>query len=115
MTAKIIDPVIYQALASMVGEDYIGEMVEAFLDEGAQFLKQLSKALDTHDTELFRRAAHSIKSNATTFGALALSELAEELEAIAREDKLKNADVKLEPLSRAFTDASQALKKLKND
>lgn len=115
MTVEIINPEIYQALAEMVGEDFIGEMVEAFLEESTDFVENLAKGLETKDVDLFRHAAHSIKSNAATFGALTLSELAKELEIMARENNLENANEKLEPLSLAFADASQALKKLIND
>lgn len=115
MADKIIDLGVYQTLVEMVGEDFIGEMLEAFLTEGAQFLTDLSQALDGQDAELFRRSAHSLKSNAATFGALNLSDMAKELEMLARDNQLDNVDGKLEPLSRAFTDASQALKDLEND
>ena len=115
MTDKIIDQGIYQALVEMVGEDFIGEMTAAFLDEGARFLKDISHALESQDADLFRRSAHSIKSNAATFGALTLSELAKELEMMARESQFENADAKLESLFSAFTNASQALKELQND
>lgn len=114
MTDKIIDRDVYQALVDSVGEDFVGELVEAFLDEGAQFLIDLSRALDVQDVNLFRRAAHSLKSNAATFGALTLSELAKELEMMARENRLANAGEKLAPLSVAFKDAGQALKGLQN-
>ena len=114
MTDKIIDQGIYQALVEMVGEDFIGEMVDAFLEEDAQFLADLSRALDFQDVDLFRRSAHSIKSNAATFGAMNLSELAKELEMMAREGQLENAAEKLEPLSIAFAEVSQVLRDLKN-
>lgn len=114
MTGKVIDQGIYQTLIEMVGEDFIGEMVAAFLDEGEQFLTDLSRALDKQDVDLFRRSAHSLKSNAATFGAMTLSDMAKELEMMAREDQLAKVDGKLAPLSHAFAEASQMLKDLQN-
>jgi histidine phosphotransfer protein HptB len=114
MTDKIVDQGVYQSLVEMVGEDFIGEMVEAFLDEGAQFLNDLSGALEAEDVDTFRRAAHSLKSNAATFGALALSEMAKELEMMARENQLGSVDGKLASLSLAFKEASRVLKELQN-
>ena len=43
-------------------------------------LAELRRALAAGEAEPFRRAAHSLKSNANTFGALALGALARELE-----------------------------------
>ena len=43
-------------------------------------LAELKRALAADQAEPFRRAAHSLKSNANTFGALALGALARELE-----------------------------------
>jgi HPt (histidine-containing phosphotransfer) domain-containing protein len=51
--------------------------------------------------ESFRRNAHSLKSNANTFGAVELSVIARELEMMAKE---KNLDIgnRLEMLKEAF-------------
>ena len=114
MTAEIIDSGIYQALVELVGEDFIDEMVDAFLTEGAQFLADLSHALDAQDVDLLRRSAHSLKSNAATFGAHTLSELAKEVEIMARENQLAKMTGKFKPLSIAFEQASQTLKDLQN-
>ena len=43
-------------------------------------LAELRSARAAGDAERFRRAAHSLKSNSNTFGALALGALARELE-----------------------------------
>ncbi len=43
-------------------------------------LAELRAALAAGSAERFRRAAHSLKSNANTFGALRLGEMARELE-----------------------------------
>ena len=114
MTDTVIDLDVYQALAEIVGEDFIGEMVDAFLDEGAQFLDDFNKSFADGDTDLFRRAAHSMKSNAATFGATKLSELSEELEEMARQGQLDGVAEKLDPISAAFSNAGQVLKELKN-
>jgi HPt (histidine-containing phosphotransfer) domain-containing protein len=43
-------------------------------------LDDLRNALATQDADKFRRAAHSLKSNCNTFGALAMGAMARELE-----------------------------------
>jgi len=113
MTDTVIDLNVYHALIEVVGEDFMGEMVDAFLEEGAQLVTDLGKGLANHDIDLFRRAAHSMKSNAATFGATKLSDLSEELEEMARQGQLEGGAEKLEPISAAFSNAGHALKELK--
>ena len=115
MTDKVIDPTIYQALVEAVGDDFVAEMVDAFLEEGKQLIADLNNAFADQDVDRFRRAAHSLKSAAATFGATTLSALAKELEAIARENQLEVATNKLDPISIAFVSAGEALKDLSND
>ena len=114
MANTVIDQEIYQALTDSVGEDFMGEMVEAFLEEGAQLVADLEKGLADHDTDIFRRAAHSLKSNAATVGAMKLSDLAKKLEEKARQGQLEGTAEKLGAISAAFSNAEQALKELNN-
>lgn len=114
MTGSVIDMNVYQTLLETVGDDFIAEMVEAFLEEGAQFLTNLNDALGGQDLDRFRRAAHSLKSNAATFGAMQLSKMAGELENMARANQLDGANEKLEPVASAFREAEQALKDLQD-
>ena len=114
MSEQVIDLEIYKALAEMVGDDFILEMVDAFLDEGAQFLSDMDSALTVGDLDKFRRAAHSMKSNAATFGVMELSGLAKTLEEMARNGQLDGADLKLVTLKAAFSVAAQALKDVQN-
>ena len=114
MTENVIDLAVYQELSEMVGDDFIDEMVDAFLEEGVQFVADLDRAIADQDVERFRRAAHSLKSNAATFGAMKLSGLAKELEEMARDGQLKGAAEKLKPVSDAFSKAEQGLKELRN-
>jgi HPt (histidine-containing phosphotransfer) domain-containing protein len=114
MTDTVIDLEVYKALAEIVGKDFIDEMVETFLEEGAQFVVDLDKSFADGDIDLFRRAAHSMKSNAATFGAIKLSNISQELENMARQGQLDGVNEKLEPISAVFSNTRQALKELKN-
>ena len=107
---SVIDKKIYHALVETIGADFIGEMVNAFVEEGQEFLATLKNALAASDVERFRRAAHSLKSDAATFGAMDLSNMAKELELMARENDLNHAVGKLDALRRAFQQASHELK-----
>ena len=62
MTHNTIDQTVFQTLVETVGDDFIGEMIDAFLEEGAMFIADMDSALKNQDIDHFRRAAHSLKS-----------------------------------------------------
>ena len=80
MTAPIIDAATFAELQASAGADFVGELVDTFLEEAPVMLAEMKSALAAGQAETFRRAAHSLKSNAHTFGALALGQAARELE-----------------------------------
>ena len=86
MTA--IDRATFEELKQISGPDFINELIDAFLDDAPKMISQMDAALTTGDVESFRRNAHSLKSNANTFGATELGGLAKELEMMARENNL---------------------------
>lgn len=86
---SFIDKATFEELKQLSGADFINELIEAFLDDGPHMIKQMKTALSANDVESFRRNAHSLKSNANTFGATELASLARELELMAREHNLE--------------------------
>ena len=80
MTDPMIDETTFGELLETTGADFVGELVATFLDEAPQMLATLRAAQASASADAFRRAAHSLKSNANTFGALRLGELARALE-----------------------------------
>jgi HPt (histidine-containing phosphotransfer) domain-containing protein len=107
----VIDKATFEELKQMSGEDFINELIDAFLDDGPNMLNNLQTALETGDVEAFRRNAHSLKSNANTFGATELGVQAKELEYMARENNLDVGD-RLEKLNQAFSIAAEELKEM---
>jgi len=112
MSDVAIDQAIFDGLKESVGADYIAELVSAFLEETPALIAQLCSALDARDIETFRRAAHSIKSNAATFGATPLAELAREMEFMARENRLAEIGNRLEVLEEVFGHTARELEEL---
>jgi histidine phosphotransfer protein HptB len=108
----VIDTTTFNELKQMSGEDFINELIDAFLEDGPSMLSNMQIALETQDLESFRRNAHSLKSNANTFGALELGAAAKELEYMARENNLKIGD-RLEKLNRKFSAAAAELKEMR--
>jgi len=108
MNMSAIDKTTFDDLKQMSGADFIGELIEAFLEDAPSMLEAMRTALETQDVESFRRNAHSLKSNANTFGAMELSGLAKELESMARENDLKMGN-RLEVLVEAYEKAAEEL------
>jgi histidine phosphotransfer protein HptB len=109
---SVINKTTFEALKESTGGDFIVDLIDTFLEDAPVQMEQLKQALTTQDTEAFRRAAHTIKSNAATFGADALAAQARELEALARENHL-DAGSQLQALEEAMGLAIQSLKELR--
>lgn len=80
MNDATIDPAAFAELQESAGADFVRELIDTFLEEAPTMLADLRGALAARDADAFRRAAHSLKSNSNTFGALALGALARDLE-----------------------------------
>jgi HPt (histidine-containing phosphotransfer) domain-containing protein len=105
----VIDQATFEELKQMSGEDFINELIDAFLDEAPTMIQNMQSALETRDVESFRRNAHSMKSNANTFGATELGALAKELEFMAKENDLEIGN-RLEVLIEAYGKAAEEMK-----
>jgi HPt (histidine-containing phosphotransfer) domain-containing protein len=104
----------FEELKQMSGADFIGELVDTFLEDGPKLVGELKAALKAGDAEAFRRAAHSLKSNGATFGANQLSQLAKELEMIGKENRLAETGDKIAALDSSLTLAAAELKGLRS-
>jgi HPt (histidine-containing phosphotransfer) domain-containing protein len=80
MSDAAIDAATFRELQEAAGAEFVAELVGTFLDEAPRMTNALAAALAAGDADAFRRTAHSLKSNAATFGALRLAALARELE-----------------------------------
>ena len=87
---QAIDKATFEELKQMSGADFINELIDAFLEDAPNMIQNMQTAAAGGDVESFRRNAHSLKSNAYTFGANELGELAKELETMGKE---KNLDI----------------------
>ncbi len=104
----LINQATFAELKRMSGDELINEVIDAFLDDAPKMIAAMQAALGSHDVESFRRNAHSMKSNADTFGATALAALARELEAMGRAGDL-NVGNRLEMLRTACDAVSEEL------
>jgi HPt (histidine-containing phosphotransfer) domain-containing protein len=107
-----IDKATFEELKQMSGADFINELIDVFLDDVPDMIQQLHTSLAAKDVETFRRNAHSLKSNANTFGATQLAALAKELEFMARDNNLDIGN-RLEVLNEAFVKVADELKRMR--
>jgi histidine phosphotransfer protein HptB len=110
-----IDLPTFEALKESMGADFINELVQAYFDEAPQLLAKLQQALARQDYELFRQAAHSLKSTSNSFGALALGALAKELELMGRAANLQGAPEKVDQLLEDYSAVKMRLEELCHD
>ena len=80
MSTTRIDTGTFAELQANAGADFVAELVATFAEEAPQIVAEMSAALAAGAAERFRRAAHSLKSNSSTFGATRLAELVRTLE-----------------------------------
>jgi HPt (histidine-containing phosphotransfer) domain-containing protein len=108
----VLDLNTFNTLKESTGEDFIVELIDAFFEDAVTQMADMKSALASNDAETFRRAAHSLKSNAATFGATDLTALARELEMMGREKNLAVGN-KLEVLKEAFEQVKSQLSQLR--
>jgi HPt (histidine-containing phosphotransfer) domain-containing protein len=77
--SPLFDQAVFLELSSELGDEDAGEVLEAFLADGARKMGVMASAMQDRST--IKREAHSIKSSAATFGFAELSAQARELEA----------------------------------
>ena len=110
----VIDQSTFDELKQMSGDDFINELIDTFLDDAPAMIAEIKSALEANNADAFRRAAHSMKSNAATFGAMQLAALAKELEMLGKENKLADSGDKLKALEEAYVSVREELEGLKS-
>ena len=106
----VLDPRTLNELRESVGDDaaFFGELIDEFLADAPRQLQAL-RASAAADREAARRAAHSLKGNAQTFGARSLAALCQEAEASAVGGDLDAVLARIEAIDEAWIDVRTAL------
>jgi histidine phosphotransfer protein HptB len=114
MSTPAIDPARYAELQDTAGAEFVAELVDTFFEEAPGMLAELRAARTAADADRFRRAAHSLKSNSQTFGALTLGALARELELTGMSADAARDVTRLDTLEAEYARAAAALKELRH-
>src|SRR5688572_14262725 len=110
----VIDEKTFDELKQMSGAEFINELIDTFLEDSPKLIEEMESALKVNNLDSFRRAAHSLKSNAATFGANELFALAKELEMLGKENKLSETGDRLMVLEEAYESVRKELSELKS-
>ena len=114
MSAPAIDRATFEALKETTGAQFALELVDTFLQEAPAMLDELRRALAAKDADKFRRAAHSLKSNSNTFGALTLGAMARELELGGVSKVIEDGGQPLDALAQEYSRVATALTELRH-
>jgi len=110
MDESLIDQAAFDNLKEMVGDDFIGELLETYFQDAPGLIAEMRRTLGTGDANAFSRAAHSFKSNSASFGAMGLAAQARELEFMGKNGDLNGADEKLDLLQGTYDQVQVTLK-----
>jgi len=91
------------------GWAFVRELIDTFLEEAPEQLATLRKAVEQAEANEARLAAHTLKSNAATFGANSLADVCRELEAAGAGGELDGAGALVERAELEWEQARQAL------
>jgi HPt (histidine-containing phosphotransfer) domain-containing protein len=114
MAEPTIDLATFDELKQTAGADFIAELVDAFLTEAPLLLDELRRSFGAGDADAFRRSAHSLKSNANTFGARALAAMARQLELGGLAPVVQANAQPLDALAEEYARVAAALTGLRN-
>ena len=114
MAETTIDGATFRELQETAGAEFVTELVDTFLEEAPQMVKELRAALAAGEADKFRRAAHSLKSNSNTFGATKLGEMAREFELKGLDAARAGGAEVLDELSHEYARVAASLKRLRD-
>ncbi|HEX9123624.1 MAG TPA: response regulator, partial [Actinomycetota bacterium] len=110
-TEGSIDPAALRRLLENMGGDreLVSELVEQFLSDAPGLVAAARRGLEAGDADEVRRAAHTLKSNAATFGANELAERSRRLEASAKQGSLEDEQAQVTGLAEELERVQGAL------
>jgi HPt (histidine-containing phosphotransfer) domain-containing protein len=114
MDKPAIERATYDELRETAGDDFVVELVDTFLVEAPRMLDDLRGAYEKRDAEVFRRTAHSLKSNGNTFGARSFAAMAKDLELGGLGPVAEAGGAPIDALAAEFRQVAAALKELRN-
>jgi HPt (histidine-containing phosphotransfer) domain-containing protein len=110
-----LDDGALESLRDLGGDDFLGEVIAAFLADAPGLVATLRRSLDDGVTEELRRAAHTLKSNGATLGAAGFAELCRDLEQRAKTGELDGAGELVDRIEQEYAPLEEALSALRSE
>jgi CheY-like chemotaxis protein/HPt (histidine-containing phosphotransfer) domain-containing protein len=114
-SAPVLDRGTLEQLRVTMGDGFLDELLPTFMEDSREMVRTMRRALNAKDVDAFRRAAHSLKSNAASFGAMTLSTMAKDLETLAKSGSLDGAAPRLERLTGECEQVVRALREIERE
>ena len=110
-----LDDGALENLRDLGGDEFLGEVIDAFLGDASGLIATLRRSLDEPNTEELRRAAHTLKSNGATLGAEGFAELCRTLEHLAKAGDLAEAPTLVDRIEQQYRPLEEALSALRSE
>jgi HPt (histidine-containing phosphotransfer) domain-containing protein len=112
-----VDRTVVDRLAEGMGGDtaFVVELIEQFLADAPGLVEAAQGGLANGQAEEVRRAAHTLKSNAATFGAVELETLSRRVEQTAKEGTLDDAGVQVDEMASELERVRTALRSIADE
>jgi CheY-like chemotaxis protein len=110
-----LDDAALRNLRDLGGEDFLAEVIDAFLADAPALIATLRSSLEQQNAEELRRAAHTLKSNGATLGAEPFSELCRAVEQQAKAGSLEGLSQLVERIEHEFPPLREALTSLRSE
>jgi len=104
-----------QNLRDLGGVEFLAEVVDAFLADAPALIKSLYSSLERQDTEELRRAAHTLKSNGSTLGAVAFADVCRTVEQHAKDGHFEGVSQLVGRIEREYRTLQEALASLRSE
>ena len=110
MSESPINQATLNELIQSTDYDFVKDLIDTYLEDTPKMFGEMQQALSAHNPEAFRRAAHSLKSNSASFGAMHLSAQAKELEMLGKAGNLAEVGNRLASLAAEFDRVKEVLR-----
>jgi CheY-like chemotaxis protein/nitrogen-specific signal transduction histidine kinase/HPt (histidine-containing phosphotransfer) domain-containing protein len=110
-----LDDAALGSLRDLGGDEFLGEVIDAFLADAPTLIATLRSSLGEKNSEELRRAAHTLKSNGATLGADEFAELCRTLEHRAKAGELEGAAELVDRIEQEYRPLEEALSALRSE
>jgi PAS domain S-box-containing protein len=108
-----LDDAALRNLRDLGGDEFLAEVVDAFLSDAPELMATLRRALEEQNAEELRRAAHTLKSNGTTLGAAQFAELCRTLEQRAKDGQFDGCSELIDRIEQEYRPLEESLAALR--